>query len=150
MANDIDCELRVSGPTHEINAFIERVATDDRVIDFWKIAPPPPDLGSANVHAWLDRAWGTRSNAYDDSRIEDSRLTDSAHAKVEALLSRKKVRYQFTTAWTPPFGIVETAAAEYPKLRFSLRWMDRGFNRRGTMAMKGQRTLRDSSYYFGD
>jgi hypothetical protein len=105
MPNWCENKLQVTGFENgkETQAFFERHKGEGD-LSFEKAAPYPQ--GSGWDYDWCCENWGTKWDA------------DGAQAYV----GERDLTYHFETAWSPPLQWLKTVAAQYPKLRFTLRY----------------------------
>lgn len=94
-------------------------ATWEGDFSFWNITRPDDSIlaeyhtvadGKApanNWYAWNNANWGTKWDA------------DVSHTEREDAGSW---RVHFSTAWSPPYPVLEAAANQHPNLHFSLEW----------------------------
>lgn len=97
----------------------ERKMTEEGGFYFWNIVAPDESIldeywsaanGSApanNWYPWNNANWGTKWEA------------------CEVFLDRRdssSVQFNFQTAWSPPYPVIEAASEQFPTLTFSLDW----------------------------
>ena len=102
----------------EASKIASEIESEETPFDFTKIFPEPdydkvevkptfPDIRGNNEpvkkdHAWWDwrvQNWGTKWNSYDCEVIE---------------MDDDQVEYTFSTAWSPPEGVIEKLREQYP------------------------------------
>tara|TARA_R110000823_G_C15539677_1_gene457949 strand:+ start:81 stop:485 length:405 start_codon:yes stop_codon:yes gene_type:complete len=89
MPNWCENEIRVSGDTKKVKAFMKFVKSKDQDFDFEKVIPLPK--GEWDYQWCLDN-WDTKWNACDVEREYNPKYGD-------------EVEYTFNTAWSPPENI---------------------------------------------
>lgn len=144
MPNWVNNSLTVTGSKDDLDKFVEQVGrtytrqytrmvkTDDgfRMVTeedkwegdfcFWNIHAPDEsildeyhgearfgEMSENNWYAWNNNNWGTKWDA------------DTNHAERDG---DNEWRVHFSTAWSPPYPVLETAAKQHPNLRFWLEW----------------------------
>ena len=124
MPNWVTNQMEISGPENVVKLFVESVKTsDDNILDFNKIIPQPAYLFQENLsyedfrttngrnwHDWRVKNWGTKWGAI-DATIEE----------LDTLYGEAGYAYNFCTAWSPPLGIFERLAQDFPELLISVR-----------------------------
>jgi len=68
--------------------------------------------GAKNWYDWCVNNWGTKWNAY------DTRVTDNSYDECLEVI--------FDTAWSPPIGVYEKLAEQFPKVDIEAYWSDEG------------------------
>ena len=127
MSNEVKCILVITGDPDAVGACLAAMRSpesedeDQRLFDFERVIPLPPDLraqeappGASGEEAvrWAWRAasvWGTKWNAYGVT-IDDQ--PDGG------------ARIRFFTAGAPPRPVIETLAEKFPSLGFDLTYSD--------------------------
>lgn len=74
--------------------------------DYWDYVGKDGKLVQ-NWYDWNRKNWGTKWDAYEISIVADSDLQNT---------------FNFQTAWAPPVPVFEAMVAQYPNLKFSIRW----------------------------
>ncbi len=115
------CFNRVEIYGKEASKIASKIESEETPFDFTKIFPEPdydkvevlptfPDIRGNNEpvkkdHAWWDwrvQNWGTKWNSYDCEVIE---------------MDDDQVEYTFSTAWSPPEGVIEKLREQYPDIQ---------------------------------
>ena len=115
------CFNRVEIYGKEATKIASEIESEETPFDFTKIFPEPdydkvevlptfPDIRGNNEpvkkdHAWWDwrvQNWGTKWNSYDCEVIE---------------MDDDQVEYTFSTAWSPPEGVIEKLREQYPDIQ---------------------------------
>ena len=147
MSNWCSNALRVTGPKSEIDRFLEKaqgcgVKDSERLsLDFNKFMPVPEEVVAAGVilneksgfkesaiFNWCDENWGTKWNAYPDTKVE---------------VSDGEVKFRFHTAWGPPRPVVVAMANEFPLLKFQLNYSELFGGFKGTLICEHGVVIRD-------
>lgn len=85
------------------------------------------ELGYADWYEWACAKWGTKWNV--DGGVRDDQRT--------------RIRLTFSTAWSPPWPIVDALSEKYPETKFSLRYYECSMGFKGWYARKGAKVLGD-------
>lgn len=90
------------------------------------------EYGHDNWRNWSLANWGTKWNA--------------SEAGIEVfLLAFERVKYTFSTAWSPPLPIIEALAERFPKLKFSLKYYECGCAFKGYIKYKKGEVVEEGS-----
>jgi hypothetical protein len=149
MPNWCENDLVIKGKPKDLNELVEFVkSSDENIFDFDKIIPMPEVLkgvmtgfitidgkkyenwrkddtgieqeeldrwreeyGHDNWYSWSIENWGTKWNASEP---------------FVATLCDDRITYTFNTAWSPPIPVIAALAEKFPKLKFSLKYYERG------------------------
>lgn len=79
--------------------------------EFEKILSEPKDLSGDDLLDWRTIHWGTKWNAFDI---------------VVLAKGVKGLHVRFTTAWSPPVGVLRTLLHDYPDLWIKCEWKEEG------------------------
>jgi len=157
MPNYCSNTIYISGPTPDIDDFLERIPRDpgrsDRGHDLLA-AFVPPDEDYSNCK----ELWGTSQEVMDVS-ISTERFGAAGAAVIDALSYRTPpavvfdelaleqptvcesdsglATLVFLSAWSPPVEAFEVIASQYPTLRFFTTWYESGLGFCGAAAMTG-------------
>jgi len=109
MANYYENRLKVEGEEEDIAAFVQACLKDSGpqgvpglfVLDFAKILPPPAGLSPEESGRWEIEQCGTSLN----------RITFDG-----AVLTKTSYCADFSSAWSPPEGLVRAIAQQHPRL----------------------------------
>jgi len=136
-------ELEVKGKPEALNLFKEFADGSHEKLDFNNFIPYPQGyekklksaqdskdgyngFGSTHIfsgYSWCNNNWGTKWNAWE----------------VHLEATKDKLAYSFTTAWSPPIGVLEAMSRIFPTLRFKLHYCDPAMNMDGVVrAFKGE------------
>lgn len=144
MPNWCDNILTVEGAPDDVRAFVECVKDGDEPLSFERLVPTPPAmtdedtakaLGRRSVgdsdrrampdwYNWRVANWGTKWDACDAS------LSDYTEGDTNA-------EYHLNTAWAPPEMWLVTVAKMFPRLRFTLRFVEEGLDYAGYTVFRG-------------
>ena len=91
------------------------------------------ETGYYNWYDWSVANWGTKWNACYCAKVEKSET---------------KITIGFLSAWSPPSPVVQELAKQYPHLTATLRYWEGGEGFRGTLVVKGDRTLKNACYQY--
>lgn len=148
MPNWVSNQLTLHGKTADIEAFIKQASKpvprqkpdpdttygtvdgewdfEDCQFSFWNfLAPEKPDWpdyfttanGSApenNWYIWNVNHWGTKWDVRDEDQIPDVTHDEASGTST--------VSYNFESAWSPPMGVYEAIAQQYPQIQVSISW----------------------------
>jgi hypothetical protein len=70
--------------------------------------------GACDWYAWSCEHWGTKWNAYEQSKGE----------MIPTNSGIVKITLEFQTAWSPPYPVIVELAKRYPNIRMELKWAD--------------------------
>jgi hypothetical protein len=130
MPNNTSTILELTGNKIQIAAFIDAVVTKDSNLDFNGVVPMPEELkgttkdwgrnvdpefsaelvskfGFDNWYDWSVANWGTKWNAYDDSKWKNNSIW-------------------YNTAWSPATNFFINASKKFPKVKFKHSFADEG------------------------
>jgi hypothetical protein len=102
-------------------AEMEKLPKEDQ--DWGKL---PKDGFNSGGYEWCIRYWGTKWGMYDFSKW--------TRFKRSALI-------RFQSAWSPPLPVIHAMSEKFPKLRFTIRYYEKGCAFKGVLQVKGGRTL---------
>lgn len=94
----------------------------------WDYMKIPKDGFNSGGYQWCVDNWGTKWGMYDFSEWK----IDECSAFIS-----------FLTAWSPPQLVVRAMAEQFPKLRFVLKYYEKGRAFQGVFEVKGSEVLRD-------
>ncbi len=94
---------------------------------------------------WYDWCNGTKENGFDDGHW-GTKWNACYCSKTENSAMSTMIR--FCAAWSPPSPVVKELAKQYPHLTVTLRYWEGGERFRGTLIVKGDRTLKDATYSY--
>lgn len=135
MPNWCENDLKVRGPVAEVHRFVtENEGDAGEILSFRKAIPVPPDSDTETT----SRAWGTK---WDLSPGDGRRTTGTAGKQGTA-------DYAFDTAWAPPAAWLRTVAAKYPRLRFTLEYIECGMGFAGRTKAGSGRVLEHAELDF--
>lgn len=86
----------------------------------------PKDGFNQGGYEWCIKNWGTKWGMYDFS--EWKRFKRSAFIR-------------FDSAWSPPLPVIRAIAKKFPKLKFTIRYYERGCAFKGVLQVKGDTVL---------
>lgn len=113
MPNWCENTVIITGPSKWINTFKRKVRSKDAVLDFYKLIPYPKDVLKAPYdpvqYDWEVNNWGCKWGA-NNPHLSETRI------------GRKKKRlvYNFDTAWAPALGFFVKSSKLFKKLEFSM------------------------------
>jgi len=90
----------------------------------------PNDGFNSGGYEWRIEHWGTKWGMYN--------FSDWKRFKRSAFI-------QFQSAWSPPLPVIYAMAEKFPKLRFTIRYYERGGAFKGVLRLKGDKVLLESS-----
>ena len=62
-----------------------------------------------------------------------------------------EIKYTFNTAWSPPIPVIEAMSKKYPKLKFDLRYFERGMGFNGIFRVQdGKVEMNEEGKYYGE
>lgn len=105
MPNHCENTVTITGDPKSIQTLF------DIRLEFEKILPAPTDLSGIDVIDWRTTHWGTKWNAFDYKVVQKG---------------KRGVALRFTTAWSPPVGILRTLLQDYPDLWIKCEWKEEG------------------------
>jgi hypothetical protein len=154
MPNWCDCELTVSGEKEEVEKFEEFAQSGDRVLDANKFIPYPEEYEKLDQEArdyekWIKKQLeGMSPSQKRQFRIENPRPKDGYNqggyhwcivnwgtkwnfsepylGDIEDNENGRDIIYYFSTAWSPPEGLLDKMAEMFPKLQFDFRCYEGG------------------------
>lgn len=86
----------------------------------------PRDGFNSGGYEWCNANWGTKWGMYDFS---------------EWKRSKRSASIRFNSAWSPPLPVIHAMAEKFPKLKFTLRYYERGCAFKGVLQVKGDKVL---------
>jgi hypothetical protein len=105
MPNWVYNNLRIYGPTAEIERFLDIVKTKDSRFDFNTIIPTRDD----DTDAW-GNPWGT-------GPVFDLKIQEIKTLNFEAV-----VQLRFDTKWAPPIPVILEASKQFKELEFQMQY----------------------------
>lgn len=96
--------LTISGPTEDVNRFIEAAKSpvDNTDLSLGRLMPIPEDQEN-NWYDWCISNWGTKWDV--DAVITHDHIYADKHIPYG---TRKSVTYRFSSAWSPPVELFST------------------------------------------
>jgi hypothetical protein len=130
--------LTVTGPRDSVDAFSLHAEFEDSLLSFQRFCPEPDFGAIGGREAWYDWRvlhWGTK---WDADEVRCDRKDDTC------------VEYDFLTAWSPPIGAIQSAAAQWPALTFRLHYAEGGADFAGMTVLQGDDCLTEREGDFSD
>lgn len=93
--------------------------------DFRRI---PKDGFNSGGYEWYIDNWGTKWGCYNES---------------EWKLYKRSALIRFDSAWSPPKPVISAMAKRFPRLRFTLRYYERGMGFKGCLQVKDEKVLKE-------
>lgn len=131
MPNWCSNELRVSGPTADVETFLSDAASP---LSFNTLLPRP-SFGNLDREAWFQwsvMSWGTKWDI--DPNQTEVELSDAGAAV-----------FTFMTAWSPPVEFVAHASTRYPTLEFLLSYAEGGADFAGQQGFRAGEMVRSAA-----
>jgi hypothetical protein len=101
--------LTVSEPSAELVKYLQ-----EEGFSFDKIKPMPPELKEGDGwYDWAVENWGTKWDLDENPLLPDS-------------LQEKEISFWFSTAWSPPMGVIEALSEKFPNDHFLLQYLEMG------------------------
>ena len=123
--------LLITDTTEAISSFKEFMGEDNNGFCFKKLVPPPNDMFEGNLgdkeraecerktianwYDWQSENWDTKWNACDVTSEEDGNGKWTT------------ITYQFNTAWSAPFKVIDALKKKFPDLEISGGYIDEGY-----------------------
>ena len=111
MPNWCSNDLVITGDDSIIKDMMDFVRKGDIPLCFDNILPVPKDKKDRDMLDWCSNNWGTKWDLDKDTYVE---------------VGNRLAEYSFSSAWSPPEGVIGVLASKYPDLEFNLQFEEPG------------------------
>jgi len=140
MPNHVTSTVEIYGDRETIKEMQDKISGlnddgDGIPFDFNKIVPPPVFEKDGDWYDWNTTNWGTKWNAYHQPLMEDLEVLKSTRNIIRfmeedhgvcILESKRIVRYNFDTAWSPPIPVIMALSKMYPDTVMKVAYLEEG------------------------
>ena len=174
MPNWCSNRLSVTGDYGTIEDFLKFVKDENTDFSFDKVIPCPPELSAEGVHSYgsgetgdkwdklraenqekfgfataIDHhccMWGTKWNLAEGEQWKVGIDNDGLHTKAFNDGLHTKAEMYFSTAWSPPIGVIEALSLKFTDLDFILNFFEGGVVFCGEMVWSDGDLVVDEQY----
>lgn len=167
MPNYCENELYIKGPASFRQELKELVQTEERLLDFDRIAPYPEEWrrGDEIWNEWWEKYHSSPEGERESLKPEPKNYYNDLGYEwviehwgtkwnsIDPVVDHnsKRTVYGFSTAWSPPIPLVLTMSLLFPELTFKLKYWECGCAFKGIYECKNGEVIEDSSSnYYGN